>query len=187
MYKTHSMAYIDDHNVYLSNMKSALIIVFCLLSFSFNSSAQFVILQSYDTLMVSIYPVRIDDFISYVRVAGGGDDGEPFNNKSGQMQWLGTTFNGWYYEYYPCSENPGELRRFGMLKEGRPDGVFLSFHENGNPAMNELYNNGSIVSLTQCRNSFGVEIEPDQLFFIKPLIKEEYWSTKSESYGESAK
>ena len=72
--------------------------------------------------MVSIYP----EYHTYIRVS----DDEVFNFKN-RIFYRGELFSGIYGEYYPCTEVNGKLKRVGMVKDGRLDGVFKGYYESG--------------------------------------------------------
>ncbi len=126
-----------------------------------------------DTLKVSIYP----EHTTYVRVSD-----YPLFNKGDSMYYKGKLYNGIYGEYYPCTENPGKLRRHGIIKDGKPEGIFKGYYENGQLCIEEQYSNGALISTPICMDSKGNEIECNELLFIKPLVKEQYWNEMSYGY-----
>lgn len=163
-------------------MKFAFTILFFALTFA-PFSAQTLIYSSHlDSLKVSIYPELIHSETIYVRVAGGGLQGEPFI-KLGKMYYRGKVFNGVYCEYYPCSDVPGKLRRSGMIEDGVPEGVFIGYYENGETAIKEMFIHGKPSSNPQCWDPTGIIIPFHKTSSIKPLLDERYWTEKSYSYG----
>ena len=119
---------------------------------------------SNDTLQVSIYPQYISGVFQYIRVS----DYSLFNKRD-SMYYKGKLYNGIYGEYYPCTENPGKLRRHGIIKDGKPEGIFKGYYGNGQPCIEEHYSTCGLISTPICRDSIGNEIECNELVFIEPF------------------
>ena len=127
-----------------------------------------------DTLMVSIYP----EHDTYIRVS----DYQVTNIKN-DIFYRGELFSGIYGEYYPCTEVDGKLRRVGMVKDGKLEGVFKGYYESGQLLIEENYSNGILKSDPICMDISGTEMECKELLFIKPLSKESYWDKTSIGYN----
>ena len=134
-----------------------------------------------DTLKVSIYLENISGVLEYIRVS---DFSIVINKNS--MYYQGKPYSGIYGEYYPCTENPGKLRRHGIIIDGKPEGVFKGYYENGQVCIQENYNNGILTSIPICMDSIGNKIDCNKLYFIQPLIDESYWNDVSYGYFGSS-
>ena len=127
-----------------------------------------------DTLTVTIYPE--DD--TYIRVSD-----YKVSNIIDDIFYKGKLFNGVYCEYYPCTDVDGKLRRLGMVRDGKPEGVFKGYYESGQLLIEEGYSNGILISDPKCMDKSGNKIECKELSFIKPLRKESYWDKTSIGYN----
>ena len=130
--------------------------------------------NSSDTLMVSIYP----DHNTYIRVSD-----YQVSNIRNDIFYRGELFSGIYSEYYPCTEVDGKLRRVGMVKDGKPEGLFKGYYKSGQLLIEENYSNGILISDSKCMDISGNEMECKELLFIKPLTKESYWDKISIGYN----
>ena len=129
--------------------------------------------NSSDTLMVSIYP----EYHTYIRVS----DYQVSNFKN-SIFYKGELFSGIYGEYYPCTEVSGKLKRVGMVKDGKLEGVLKGYYESGQLLIEENYSNGILISDPICMDISGNEMDCKDLSFIKPLIEEPYWDKQSIGY-----
>jgi antitoxin component YwqK of YwqJK toxin-antitoxin module len=132
---------------------------------------------SIDTLMVSIYPQSIDGNTQYLRVSD-----YPIEYKNGLIYSHGAIYSGFYGEYYPCTKIAGKLKRMGTIKNGKPEGVFKGYYENGVLAIEENYHDGVLQSKPIYYDSKGMILKGKESIF-KPLVKETYWRQKSSGYG----
>ena len=137
--------------------------------------------DSNDTLKVSIYQEDISGVNQYIRVSDYS-----IHNKKEVMYYDGILYNGVYGEYYPCTENSGKLRRNGIISDGKPEGIFKGYYENGQLCIEEHYKNGILTSSPICTDFIGNKIDCNKLSFIAPLIKEQYWNEVSYGYFDSS-
>ena len=100
------------------------------------------------------------------------------------MYYNGKLYSGIYGEYYPCTENFGKLRRYGIISDGKPEGIFKGYYESGELLIEENYSNGKLVSIPKCLDLNSNEIECKELSFIKPLLEEPYWNETSIGYNK---
>ena len=133
-------------------------------------------LVSNDTLKVSIYFENIAGVDQYIRVSDYS-----INSKKEFMYYNGKLYSGIYGEYYPCTENFGKLRRHGIIRDGKPEGIFKGYYENGQLCIEEHFNKGILTSAPTCMDYIGNVIDCNRLSFIKPLTEEQYWNQLS--YG----
>ena len=84
--------------------------------------------NSSDTLKVSIHPEKILGIIldDYVRKSD-----YRLSTVGNTLFYRDQIFHGIYGEYYPCTEEPGKLRRIGIFKDGKPEGIFKGYYESG--------------------------------------------------------
>ena len=134
-----------------------------------------------DTLKVSIYQEDVSGVNQYIRVSDYS-----IKNKKEFMYYDKVLFNGVYGEYYPCTENSGKLRRHGIISDGKPEGVFKGYYEDGQLCIEEHYKNGALTSSPICMDSIGNKIDCNKLSFIAPLIEEQYWNEVSYGYFDSS-
>ena len=132
---------------------------------------------SKDTLKVSIYPQSIDGNTQYIRVSDYS-----IEYKNGLMYYNGTIYDGLYGEYYPCTAVAGKLKRLGLIKNGKPEGVFKGYYENGVLAIEENYHDGVLQSKPIYYDSKGMMLKGKESLF-NPLVEEMYWPLKSRCYG----
>ena len=126
-----------------------------------------------DTLKVTIYP----DYGSYLRVSD-----YQVSNYLNTMFYKGKIFNGIYGEYYPCTDVNGKLKRVGVFKDGKPEGIFKGYYESGQLLIEENYHNGVLKSTPRCMDVNSSEIDCNKQLFIKPLLEEPYWNQISSGY-----
>ena len=129
--------------------------------------------NSSDTLMVTIYP----EYHTYIRVSD-----YKVSNFKNSIFYKGELFSGIYGEYYPCTEVSGKLKRVGIVKSGKPEGVFKGYYESGQLLIEENYSNGKLISDSICMDISGNEMDCKDILFIKPLIEESYWDKESIGY-----
>jgi len=135
---------------------------------------------SSDTLKVSIHPEKILGIIldDYVRKSD-----YRLSTVGNIMFYRDQIFHGIYGEYYPCTEEPGKMRRIGIFKDGKPEGIFKGYYESGELLIEENYSNGILISIPKCLDLNGNEIECKELSFIKPMLEEPYWNETSIGYN----
>jgi len=133
--------------------------------------------SSKDTLIVSIYPQSVEGNTQYLRVSDS-----PIEYKNGLMYYHNEIYSGLYGEYYPCTKVAGKLKRMGLIKNGKPEGVFKGYYENGVLAIEENYHDGVLQSKPIYYDSKGMVLKGKESLF-KPLVEEMYWSLKSSCYG----